>query len=162
MEEFMTRNVLALTNPNKAWVDRQLDILMAEWRAWQDEVEVINYPPIDPLDPKPQTSIYADEEGNLRKHRFLQEKTLVFLDNNITGHGFITRRDGTRIDDTSLWLKNRVKQRIDDLDELRACLPYAKVPEAYWKAKAKDMLDNIKSLPLDGAIDVASKFLQGL
>jgi len=34
---------------------------------------------------------------------------------------------------------------IDDLDELRACLQYAKVPDAYWKAKGKEMLEKRRS-----------------
>jgi hypothetical protein len=64
-------------------------------------------------------------EQNIKRHRILQEKTLAFLEENIIGHGFISGRDGTKIDRTDLRLNIRVKHRIDDLDELRACLEYA-------------------------------------
>ena len=71
------------------------------------------------------SEVYADGEENITKHGILQEKTLVFLENNISGHGFISGRDGTKIDRTDLRLKIRVKHRLDDLEELRACLEYA-------------------------------------
>jgi hypothetical protein len=56
---------------------------------------------------------------------FFRNKLLFSSKNNIIGHGFILGRDGTKIDRTDLRLNIRVKHRIDDLDELRACLEYA-------------------------------------
>jgi hypothetical protein len=156
------RELLALKNTNTARVYKELDELIAEWRAWQEEVKAIIYPPLDRHDPRPLQSIYRDTPESLKRHRILEEKTLVFLDNNIAGHGFGHGRDGTRSDSTDLWLKFRVEHRVDDLDELRACLRYAKVPDGYWTAKAKEMLDQTAKKPLDVAIDVASKFLQGI
>ena len=153
------RAALALTNPNKAWVSKQLDALIAEWRAWQDQVEQIED---QPYDCNTQSAVYADGAENMKKHRILQEKTLVFLDNNVAGHGFIYGRDGKRIDRTDLRLKIRVSHRVDDLDELRACLPYAKVPEGYWKAKAKDMLGAIAGKAPDVAAELAAHYLEGL
>jgi hypothetical protein len=108
------------------------------------------------------SEVYADGEDNIKKHRILQEKTLVFMENNIAGHGFIRGRDGTKIDRNDLRLKIRVKHRVDDLDELRACLPYAKVPEGHWKAKAKEMLDRTIGKAPDLATDIAAKYLQGI
>ena len=35
------REMLALTNSNKALVFKHLDEFIAEWRAWLDEVEAI-------------------------------------------------------------------------------------------------------------------------
>ncbi len=152
------RETLALTNPNKAWVFKELDTLIIEWRAWQREVEEIKDHPFN----QTQSNVYADGEENIKKHRILQEKTLVFLENNIAGHGFIRGRDGTKIDRNDLRLRIRVKHRIDDLDELRACLPYAKVPDAYWKAKAKEMLEKTVGKGPDLATDIAAKYLQGM
>jgi hypothetical protein len=120
----LQRETLAFRNPNKEWVVKELDALICEWRAWQKEAELLGEDPHDPFDPKPGR-ILADGEENIKKHRILQEKTLAFLENNIAGHGFITGRDRTKIDRTDLRLKIRVKHRLDDLDELRACLEYA-------------------------------------
>jgi len=75
----------------------------------------------------------------------------VFLDNNIEGHGFIYGRDSTRIDRTDL-----------RLDILRACIQYAKVPEAYWKATAKEMLEKVAGKGPELATDIAAKYLQGI
>jgi hypothetical protein len=152
------RGTLALTNPNKAGVFKELDALINEWRAWQQEVEEIK----DHSFNHTQSKVYADGEENIKKHRILREKTLVFLENNIAGHGFVRGRDGTKIDRNDLRLKIRVKHRMDDLDELRACLPYAKVPEGYWKAKAKEMLDKTVGKAPDLATDIAAKYLQGM
>ncbi|MGD0185941.1 MAG: hypothetical protein ABSC25_11920 [Roseiarcus sp.] len=118
------RETLAFKNSNKAWVIKELDALIREWRAWQREVDQLGDDPYNPLDPKPGR-VFADGEENTRNHSILQAKTLEFLETSIAGHGFICGRDGTKIDRTDLRLKIRVKHRIYDLDELRACLQYA-------------------------------------
>ena len=116
------RAALAFKTPNtKELVIKRLDAFIAEWRSWQEEVQQLGDDPSDPFDPKP-ARVLADGEENIKRHRLLQARTLEFLDNNIIGHGFISGRDGTKIDRTDLRLKIRVKHRIDDLDELRACL----------------------------------------
>jgi len=155
------RLTLALTNPNKKWVVKELDVLVEEWRAWQEEVRKIPVPPRNPYDPRPD-NVLADGEENIQKHHVLQEKTLVFLDNNIEGHGFIYDRDGTRIDRTDLRLDIRVKHRVSDLEVLRACIQYAKVPEAYWKATAKEMLEKVAGKGPELATEIAAKYLQGI
>ena len=119
-----TRKTLALKTPNTSWVVQELDAIIDEWRAWQKEVDLLGDDPHDPFDPKPGR-VLADGEENIKKHRILQAKTLEFLENNIAGHGFIHGRDGTKIDRDDLRLRFRVKHRLDDLDELRACLQYA-------------------------------------
>jgi hypothetical protein len=101
---------LTFRNPNQEWVVKELDSLICEWRAWQKEV---GDEPHNPLD----NNILADGEENIQRHRILQAKTLEFLDQNIVGHGFITGRDGTKIDRTDLRLKIRVKHRIADLED---------------------------------------------
>lgn len=155
------RHILALTNPNEKWVVKELDQLIEEWRCWQDEVSKIPVPPRNPLFPRTE-NILADGEENIQRHNVLQEKTLVFLDNNIEGHGFIYGRDGTRIDRRDVRLDIRVKHRIHDLEVLRACIRYAKVPEAYWKAKAKEMLGKVAGKTPEIATDIAAKYLQGI
>jgi hypothetical protein len=55
-----------------------------------------------------------------------------------------------------------VKHRIHDLEVLRACIQYAKVPEAYWKAKAKEMLEKVAGKAPEIATDIAAKYLQGI
>lgn len=155
------REALAFLKSNTARVIKQLDALIGEWRSWEKEVDNLPKHPVNRLDPKP-FNILADGEENIKKHRILQEKTLVFLENNITGHGFICGRDGSKIDRTDLPLQFRVKHRMDDLDELRACLQYANVPETYWKAKAKEMLAKTVGKAPDVATDIAAKYLQGM
>ena len=117
----LQRETLAFKNPNKVCVIKKLDALIAKWRAWEKKVTEIQ----DPYNRLMQSEVYADGEENIKSHRILQEQTLVFLENNLIGHGFIGGRDGMKIDRTDLRLNIRVKHRIDDLDELRACLEYA-------------------------------------
>ncbi len=152
------RESLALTNPNKSWVIKELDSLISEWRAWQKTVEAIKD---HPYDRQTQSEVSADGEANLKKHRILQEKTLVFLDNNIAGHGFIRGRDGTSTDRDDLRLRIRVKHRVDDLDELWACLNYAMVPDGYWKSKAKEMVDKMAGKAPEAALDIAASYIRG-
>lgn len=94
------------------------------------------------------------------KHEVLQAKTLTFLNNNIRGHGFIRGFDGRHIDRTDLRLRIRVEHRLRDLEILRACLQYAKVPEAFWKQKGKELVDRLLDKSGDAAIDVAASYLK--
>jgi hypothetical protein len=155
------RLTLALTNPNKKWVVKELDALIEEWRGWQEEVRRIPVPLRNPNYPI-RDDVLADGEEKIQKHNVLQEKTLAFLENNIEGHGFIYGRDGTKIDRTDLRLDIRVKHRTNDLEVLRACIQYAKVPEAYWKATAKEMLEKVAGKGPELATDIAAKYLQGI
>ena len=123
----LQREKLAFRNPNKEWVVKELDALICEWRGWQKEVEKLGEDPYNPVDPRPGR-ILADGEENIQRHKILQAKTLEFLENNNADHGFINGRDGTHVDRTDLRLKFRVKHRLDELDELRACLEYAEEP----------------------------------
>ena len=47
MEEQITN--LAITNPNKSWVAKELAKLIDEWIAWQKEVDQIQDYPYDNL-----------------------------------------------------------------------------------------------------------------
>jgi transposase len=52
------RETLAFTDPNKARVIKELDALIAEWRAWQEEVAQIKD---QPYDRQMQNAVYADQ-----------------------------------------------------------------------------------------------------
>ena len=152
------RQTLAFKNANKAWVVKELDKLLEEWRSWQIDVEQIQD---HPYNRNTESEVFKDGTQNMKRHRILQEKTLVFLDNYLDGHGFIRGRDGTKIDRSDLRLKIRVQHRIDDLDELRACIDYARVPDSYWKAKGKELADKIINVGPEKAAEVAAKYLKG-
>ena len=110
---------LAFINPNRRWVIKELDKLLTEWETWSSEVDQI----VDqPYDHNTQLEVFADGEIMMQKHEILQSKTATFLDNNISGHGFIAGFDGSHCDRTDLRLKHRVKHRIQELRVLRACL----------------------------------------
>jgi hypothetical protein len=146
-----------ITNPNRAWVVSEFEKLYAEWVSWQAEVAQI----VDqPYDHNTQSEVFADGEDNMRKHDVLQAKTLTFLNNNIKGHGFIDGFDGTHIDRTDLRLRIRVKHRMHQLDILRASLEYAKVPEAFWKQKGKELVEILLKKSGDSAVDVAASYLK--
>lgn len=146
-----------ITNPNRAWVVSEFEKLYAEWVSWQAEVAQI----VDqPYDHNTQSEVFADGEDNMRKHDVLQAKTLTFLNNNIKGHGFIDGFDGTHIDRTDLRLRIRVKHRMHQLDMLRASLEYAKVPEAFWKQKGKELVEILLKKSGDAAVDVAASYLK--
>lgn len=146
-----------ITNPNRAWVVSEFEKLYAEWVSWQAEVAQI----VDqPYDRNTRSEVFDDGEDNMRKHDVLQAKTLTFLNNNIKGHGFIDGFDGTHIDRTDLRLRIRVKHRMHQLDMLRASLEYAKVPEAFWKQKGKELVEILLKKSGDAAVDVAASYLK--
>ena len=146
-----------ITNPNRAWVVSEFEKLYAEWVSWQAKVAQI----VDqPYDCNTRSEVFADGENNMRKHDVLQTKTLTFLNNNIKGHGFIDGFDGTHIDRTDLRLRIRVKHRMHQLDMLRASLKYAKVPEAFWKQKGKELVEILLKKSGDAAVDVAASYLK--
>jgi len=148
---------IEITNPNHAWVVSELEKLYSEWLAWQGHVEQI----VDhPYDRNTQSEAFADGEVNLRKHEVLQIKTLTFLNNNIKGHGFIKGFDGHRIDRTDARLRVRVKHRVHDLEMLRASLQYAKVPDAFWKQKGKELVEKVLKKGGDAAVEVAASYLR--
>jgi hypothetical protein len=49
---------------------------------------------------------------------------------------------------------------LDDLDQLKASIRYAKVPDSYWKSKAKEMLGKVAGKAPDAAIDIAASYLK--
>ena len=155
MEEQITN--LAIINPNKNWVVKELTKIIDEWIAWQKEVDQIQD---HPYDPNTQLDVFLDGEENMQKHEILQAKTLTFLNNNIHGHGFIKGFDDRCCDRTDLRLKIRVKHRLHNLRVLQSCLEYAEVPESFWKKKGKDLVEKISNMPADVAAQVATEWLK--
>lgn len=148
---------IEIVNSNHAWVVAEFEKLYMQWVAWQAVVALIAD---HPYDRNTQSDVFADGEDNMRKHDILQAKTLTFLNNNVRGHGFIDGFDGQQIDRTDLRLRIRVKHRMHQLDILRASLEYAKVPEAFWKQKGKELVEKITKKTGDAAIDVAASYLK--
>ncbi len=147
---------LVFKTPRKSRAIKELDAIIAEWRAWQKDVDKLGADPINPFDPRPGKP-WLDGEDNIKRHNILQLKTLEFLDKNIVGHGFIYGRDGNHIDRDDLRLNIRVKHRLNDLDELRARIEYAEVP-AGWIRKSAAKIGRI--VP-DVISNVIAKLLQG-
>lgn len=148
---------LEIVSPNHAWVMAEFEQLYAEWKAWESSVAQI----VDqPYDTSSHSAVYADGEDKMHRHDILQAKILTFLNNNIKGHGFIEGFDGSHVDRTDLRLKVRVKHRLHQLEMLRASLQYAKVPEAFWKQKSKELLDKLAKKSGEAAIDVAASYLK--
>lgn len=148
---------LAITNGNRDWVLTEFQKLHEEWKAWEQHVALLED---QPYNRNTQSEVFADGEDNMRKHTILQAKTLTFLNNNFAGHGFLSGFDGTHIDRTDLRLKVRVKHRLLELDVLQASVPYAKLPEAFWKQKGKELIEHLSRKTGDSAVDVAASYLK--
>jgi hypothetical protein len=146
-----------IINPNRAWVFAEFEKLYAQWASWQAAVAEITD---KPYDKNKQSEVFADGKDNMKIHDVLQAKTLTFLNNNVRGHGFIHGFDGQSIDRTDLRLRIRVEHRMHQLDMLRASLEYAKVPEAFWKQKGKELVEKLVKKSGDAAVDVAASYLK--
>ena len=148
---------LRITNPRHDWVRDEFKKLLAEWEAWEKEVDQIEDHPI----PEGLASdVFKDGKANIRKHQILQEKTRTFLDNNVEGHNFILGFDGNHIDRTDLRLKLRVEHRLDELCVLDAALTYAILPEGYWTTKAKEVMDQLADKAPEQALNILGSYLE--
>ena len=148
---------LRITNPRQDWVRNEFEGLLAEWVAWAKEVDQIQDQPI----PEGQDSdTFKDGKENILKHQMLQEKTRVFLDNNVEGHNFIHGFDGNHIDRRDLRLKNRVEHRLTELHTLTAALTYALVAEGFWEEKGKELVHRNSKLGVDAAAKLIASYLE--
>lgn len=84
------RHTLSFKKTSHAVIYQKLDALLGEWRDWLAELEEIPYPRTNPYSPVPFQSLFKDSPENLKRHRILQEKTIVFLDNNIEGSSVVS------------------------------------------------------------------------
>jgi hypothetical protein len=150
------REPLSFKTARKDWVVAEFQKLLQEWRDWQKQVEAI----VDqPYDRQRQTEVFADGRDNMDRHSILQAKTQTFLDNYLAGHWFIISLWDNGVDRRDLRLKVRVRHRLLELQEMEASLTYAMVPDAFWKEKAKTLVDNIVKDPYKG-IELAEKAIR--
>jgi hypothetical protein len=156
VEEF---EPLQISTPNKAWVVKEFDKLLDEWRAWNESAKSF----IDSADYNQQTCSEAVKDGweNLKKHEILREKTLVFLRNNFMGSGFIFENWPTHPHESNTSrLRDRVPNWVHRLEILQASIGYARVPEGFWKEKGKELVTAITKLAPEKATEVAASYLK--
>lgn len=151
--------VLSITNPNKAWVSEQVDMLIKEWDEWSKFCQnIVDSPEFDP-----QTCSEAIKDGyeNIRKHEVLREKTLVFLRNHFLGAEFVLDNWKQHPhEDACSRLKKRAPYWIHRLEIIKASMDYILVPESYWKEQGKEFLKALSKSTTEGAVDVAASYLK--
>jgi hypothetical protein len=150
---------LAIAIANKAWVVKELDALLKEWRRWGSVVQDLGDSP--DFDPQTCTEALLDGRDNLRKHDILREKTLVFLRNHFTGAEFIFENWPSHPhEDNTSRLRRRVPNWIHRLEMLAASVGYARVPDGFWKERGKELVTTLSKTAPEKAIDVAASFLK--
>jgi hypothetical protein len=87
METMEPRELLVVTNPNKAWVVNKLDALLTEWEQWLETVQ--HLPDSPDYNKWGGTEAIKDGFANRRLHDVLRDKTLVFIGNHFSGYGFL-------------------------------------------------------------------------
>ncbi|PAR34067.1 hypothetical protein CGT98_18605 [Vibrio metoecus] len=150
---------LSITNPNKAWVNEQLDLLIDEWQLWNEYCASIE----DSSDYNPKTCSEAIKDGfaNIQKHEVLREKTLVFLRNHFVGAEFILNSWDTHPhEDVCSRLNKKVPMWLHRLEMLKASMGYVLVPDSYWKERGKEFLTVLSKSTAENAVDVAASYLK--
>lgn len=156
VEEF---EPLAIVNPNKAWVVKELDKLLAEWRAWNEVTQSLDDSP--DYDPETCTEAIKDGHANLDKHAILREKTLVFLRNHFTGAAFIFENWPPHPHESNTSrLRERVPNWIHRLEILEASVGYARVPDSFWKERGKELISAVTKTAPEKAAEVAASYLK--
>lgn len=153
---------LEISNPNKPWVIETLDNLIAQWEEWDKVAQSLLSQP-DSADYKEGSHAPSIKDGfaNLEKHEVLREKTLVFLRNHFSGYEFILQSWDTHPhEDRTSRLSRVVPTWIHRLDMLKESLPYALVPEGFWKQKGKDLVDKIANVVPEKAAEIAASYLK--
>jgi hypothetical protein len=153
------RPIFSITNPNKAWVVRELGRLKQEWT---DRLEVASNLG-DSTDYDPETCSEAIKDGfaNRRKHEIFREKTLVFIGNNFSGYEFLFEDwpNHPHEDNTSR-LKRIIPGWLHRLDTLSASIEYAQVPDGFWKEKGKKLVNKIVEVGPEKGADIAAGWLK--
>lgn len=149
--EFEERKVLALTNPNRGWVVKELDKLKAEWADWFKESESwTDYPEFDR---NTMAESMKDGPQNHRRHEVLREKTVTFIGNNFTGYGFLFANWPQPPHETN---QDRLRNVIPDwqrrLNTLAGAIEYARVPDGFWTERGKELITTLAKVgPEEGA-----------
>jgi hypothetical protein len=137
----------------------QLDALRKEWDAWLEEAKA--WPDSPEYDPNTCTEAIKDGRANINRHGVLREKTLTFIGNNFSGYGFIFAKwPSYPHEDNTCRRREMIPSWIDRLEQLAACIEYARVPDGYWTTKGKELVDEIKKVGTEKAIGIASAWLQ--
>lgn len=156
VEEFAP---FGISSPNTARVVKEFDNLMDEWRAWNKAAQSFG----DSPDYNPQTCAESIKDGwdNIHKHEILREKTLVFLRNNFTGSGFIFENWPSHPHESvTSRLRSRVPNWVHRLEILQASIGYARVPESFWKEKAKEIMTALAKATPEKGIEVIASYLK--
>lgn len=157
--EFKPREVFAIANPNKPWVVQELDKLRKEWAEWLEFGRGLGESP--DFDPNTCTECIKDGFDNLHKHEVLREKTLVFIGNNFTGYSFLFENWPSHPhEDITSRIIRKAPSWIKRLDTLVACIEYARVPDGYWKAKGKELVDALAKAAPEKAAEIAASYLK--
>lgn len=157
--EFKPREVLAITNPNKPLVVRELDQLRKEWAAWLQLATGFGDSP--EFDPNTCSEAIKDGRDNLRKHDVLREKTLVFIGNNFSGYGFLFANWSTHPHDANgIRIARKAPGWVHRLETLAECIEYARVPDGYWTAKGRQLVDAVTKAAPEKAIEIAASYLK--
>lgn len=162
MQKMKPRSALAITNPSKTWVVEELSRLSAEWEAWDVAMRQLLAGPDSP-DFDASTCLDAIKDGfaNRRRHAVLREKTLVFISNNFSGYEFLFDNWPTPPhEDNASRLAEVVPGWVHRLEMLCACVPYAKVPESFWKERGKLLADEVIKAGAKGGADIAASWLR--
>lgn len=158
--EVQRREPLSFVNPNRPQVVEQLDQLLAEWRAWLEVVE--NLPDSPEYDPNTCAEVIKDGRANIRKHDILREKTLVFIANNFEGYEFLFANWPDYPHEYNLARKREIVPGwIHRLETLQACIEYARVPDGYWKARGKQLVESLSGKGPEKAVEIAAAALKG-
>ena len=157
--KFEARAIFSITNPNKGWVVQELDKLRNEWVEWLEVAQNLE----DSPDYGPQTCTEAIKDGftNRRKHDVLREKTLVFIGNNFSEYGFLFENwPPYPHEDNTSRLANIIPGWLHRLETLSSSIEYARVPDNFWKAKGKQLVDEIVKAAPDKAAEIAASYLK--
>ena len=157
--EVEVRPIFAITNPNTAWTVAELDRLRQEWADW---FEISKALPNSPdYDPKTCSEAIKDGFANRRKHEVLREKTLVFIGNNFSGYDFLFFDWDTHPHESNTSrLATIIPSWVQRLETLSACIGYARVPDSFWKAKGKQLVDAVANKAPESAIEIAASYLR--
>ena len=117
---------------------------------------VYELPDSPEYDPQTCAEVIKDGRENIRKHAVLREKTLVFLSNNFEGYDFLFANwPSYPHEDNLSRLRFVVPGWIHRLEMLSACIEYARVPDGYWTAQGKKLVDSLARKP-EAAVDLAA------
>ena len=159
VRKFETRAIFSITNPNKGWVVQELDKLRSEWAVWHEVAQNL----ADSPDYNPQTCTEAIKDGfaNRRKHDVLREKTVEFIGNDFSGYEFLFENWPSHPhEDNTSRLAKIIPGWLHRLETLSASVEYARVPDSYWKAKGKELVDKVVKVGPDKAAEIAASYLK--